>query len=267
MRVVKLRIGFYEKVFEDLLRSVPAWKTFWNHPLKSKSLNRQTFSDRIQQWKEKGKLSVLCLDDFESILKYPKEFDNGFFDNLQSLMEDNALMLVLTSRKKLNIYGDEHRFVSSFFNVAHTIELEELTTDDAIKLVRLSSNSSNTPVLSVDEQNHAQRWGKRHPYKLQLAGFYLVQARQQGKSIEWAKKEFSKQIADSKPGNKKWWRWIWNSFSKIGAFGLWLADVWNNGKTAVLGIVIVVIIVLAVVGVFNLQQIFEFLKNLLNLVK
>jgi hypothetical protein len=92
-------------------------------PLKAKPLHRQAFSNAIKQWKQQGVLPVLCLDDFESLLKRTEEFDNGFYDNLRSLMNDNALMLVVASRKELSVYGSEYRFVSQFFNLGSVIPL------------------------------------------------------------------------------------------------------------------------------------------------
>ncbi|MEH1816864.1 MAG: NACHT domain-containing protein [Nostoc sp.] len=150
--------GFYEAVAEGLLSHVPGWQQrSLQNCWKSKPLNRQAFSDAVKQWKQQGKLPVLCLDDFESLLKYPDKFDNGFYDNLRSLMDNsNALMLVVTSRKPLGVYANEHRFVSKFFNIAHTISLNELTTDEAIELSRLPTRSTNGAALSVDEQNHAR---------------------------------------------------------------------------------------------------------------
>lgn len=96
-------------------------------------------------------------------------------------MDSNALMLV---------YATDYHFISSFlntsfFNIGHTIYLKELTTDEAIELSRLPTRSTNGAALSVDEQSHAQQWGDRHPYKLQLAAYYLWEARQQGKPIKW----------------------------------------------------------------------------------
>jgi hypothetical protein len=43
-------------------------------------------------------------------VKPTQAFDNGFYDNLRSLMNDNALMLVMASRKELSVYGSEYRF-------------------------------------------------------------------------------------------------------------------------------------------------------------
>jgi len=152
---------FYEAVAEGLLSQVPLWQLKLQNPWKSKPLNRQAFSDAVKEWKQQGKLPVRCLDDFESLLKYPDKFDNGFYDNLRSLMDSNALMLVVASRKQLDVYANDYHFGSSFFNIGHTIYLKELTTDEAIELSRLPTRSSNGAALSVDEQSHAQQWGER----------------------------------------------------------------------------------------------------------
>ncbi len=65
-------------------------------------------------------LLVLCPDDFESLLKRTEEFDNGFYDNLRSLMNDNALMLVVASRQEVSVYGNEYRFVYACFSTSVT---------------------------------------------------------------------------------------------------------------------------------------------------
>jgi hypothetical protein len=111
-------------------------------------------------------------------------------------------MLVITSLKSLKIHGSENRFVSSFFNIAYCFKLAELNTDEAMQLTRLPTCSPDGAELSPQEQNCAQEWGHRHPYKLQLAGYFLWEARQQGKPIPWAKKQFEQQIAESKPSRQ-----------------------------------------------------------------
>ncbi|AVH70488.1 AAA family ATPase [Nostoc sp. 'Lobaria pulmonaria (5183) cyanobiont'] len=236
--------GFYEAVAEGLLSHVPGWQQrSLQNPWKTKPLNCQAFSDAVKQWKQQGKLPVLCLDDFESLLKYPDKFDNGFYDNLRSLMDSNALMLVVASRERLDVYANEHRFVSRFFNIAHTISLNELTTDEAIELSRLPTRSTNGAALSVDEQNHAQQWGNRHPYKLQLAGYYLWEARQQGKDIKWAKQQFKQQLADPKSKVKgKWWQsllgLLWDIPLRLGRVAAFIGASWDDVKSRITGMLI-----------------------------
>jgi hypothetical protein len=238
---------------------------------KSKPLNRQAFSDAVKEWKQQGKLPVLCLDDFESLLKYPDKFDNGFYDNLRSLMDSNALMLVVASRKQLDVYANEHRFVSSFFNIGHTIYLKELTTDEAIELSRLPTRSTNGAALSVDEQNHAQQWGDRHPYKLQLAGYYLWEARQQGKAIKWAKQQFEQQLADPKSKVKgKWWqlrlRWlVWDLPVRLGRIAKFIGGTVDDVSNWIIGMVILLLLVLVLVGVLHWNEVWDFVRDKLGI--
>jgi hypothetical protein len=58
-------------------------------------------------------------------LKRKEEFDNGFYDNLRSLMNDNALMLVVASRKELSVYGSEYRCLCLFFNLGYVLKNEK----------------------------------------------------------------------------------------------------------------------------------------------
>ncbi|MBK1989260.1 ATP-binding protein [Sphaerospermopsis aphanizomenoides BCCUSP55] len=264
-------IGFYQAVAQGLSNSVSGWQNWVNNALKRKSLNRQGFSEAIKQCEREGKLPVLCLDDFESLLKYPQEFDNGFYDNLRSLMDDNTLMLVIASRKKLDVYGSEYRFISSFFNIGHTLELKELTTDDAIQLLRLSNGSTNgVPVLSIDEQNNAQQWGKRHPYHLQLAGYYLVEARQQSKSVKWAKEQFEKQIADFKPNSKRqrwgWLRWVvWDLPVRLGSFAKFIGGTVDDVTNWIIGLVFLIMLALVFAGVLHWNEVWDFVREKLGI--
>lgn len=216
--------GFYQEVANGWGNFGSNRRFSLNNPLKPKLWNRQTFFEAIKAMEQQQVLPVLCLDDFESLFDYPQEFNDGFYDNLRSLMEDNALMLVVASRKPLKVYGEEHRYVSSFFNIAHCIVLRELTTDEAIELTRLPSRSSQGAVLSQDEQNHAQQWGQRHPYKLQLAGTCLWEAHQTGKPIKWAKQQFEQQINHPASGKQQsyWQKWLLFIFvdlpKRLGSF-------------------------------------------------
>ena len=263
--------GFYEAVAEGLLSHVPGrQQSSLQNPWKTKPLNRQAFSDAVKQWKQQGKLPVLCLDDFECLLKYPDKFDNGFYDNLRSLMDSNALMLVVASRKQLDVYAKEYRFVSSFFNIAHTIYLNELTTDEAIELSRLPSSTIGA-ALSVDEQNHAQQWGNRHPYKLQLAGYYLWEARQQGKAIKWAKQQFEQQLNVTPSGKQQWnWRsWLYFIFvavpKRLGSFIKLIGVTVNDVSSWIIGMVILVMFVLVLMRVLDWNQVWNFVRDKLGI--
>ncbi|BAY77140.1 hypothetical protein NIES25_36000 [Nostoc linckia NIES-25] len=264
--------GFYEAVAESLLSHVAGWQQRnLQNPWKTKPLNRQAFSDAVKEWKQQGKLPVLCLDDFESLLRYPDKFDNGFYDNLRSLMDSNALMLVVASRKQLDVYANEHHFGSSFFNLGHTIYLQELTTDEAIELSRLPSRSSNGAALSVDEQNCVQQWGDRHPYKLQLAGYYLWEARQQGKPIKWAKEQFKQQLTKAKSASNEqrwqlWLRWlVWDLPVRLGKIPQFIGVTVGDIGNWITGLVMLLLPVLVLVGVVRWNEVWDFVRDKLGI--
>lgn len=159
--------NFYKIVAQNLLScSAVQAKPILNQFLKQKPLDRIGFSRAITEFENQGLLPVLCLDDFENLLKYPKEFDNGFYDNLRSLMDNNVLMLILASCETLNVYADKYRFVSRFFNVGHVIKLGEFTPDEATEFTQLPdiTTKDKKPVLNADEQKCVSSWGKQHHY-------------------------------------------------------------------------------------------------------
>jgi len=263
-------IGFYQAVAEALLSRVSGWKLALRNPLKAKPLHRQAFSDAIKQWKQQGVLPVLCLDDFESLLKRTQEFDNGFYDNLRSLMNNSALMLVLASQKELILYVREYQFTSPFFNLGHVLKLGELTTDEAIQLVRLPASSIRgaPPALSFDEQRHAENWGKRHPYFLQLAGSCLWEARQQNKDIRWAKAQFEQQSSQfQSKSNGQWWhplRWlVWDLPMRLGSTAKFIGGTVDDVTNWIIGFVILTLLVLVVVGVLRWEQVKDLLQKAL----
>jgi len=263
--------GFYQAVAEALPSPIKSRPFNLANFLQPGAWNRETFSEAIRHCKQKRVLPVLCLDDFESLLDYPQQFNDGFYDNLRSLMEENALMLVITSLKSLTTHGSENRFVSSFFNIAHCFKLAELNTDEAMQLTRLPTRSPYGAALSPQEQNYAQEWGHRHPYKLQLAGYFLWEARQQGKPIPWAKKQFEQQIAESKPSRQgRGWRlWVYRIFvvgpRRLGN-GVKLIGTSVDDITAwIIGMAIVVMLVLVGVRVLQWNQIWDYVREQLGI--
>lgn len=274
--------NFYEIVAQELL-SCPAVqvKPILNQLLGENPLDRIGFSRAITEFEKQGLLPVLCLDDFESLLKYPKEFNNGFYDSLRSLMDNNVLMLILTSCETLNVYADKYRFVSSFFNVGHTIKLGEFNPDEAIKFTQFSNITAKEkkPVLSIDEQKCVHYWGKYHPYLLQLAAYYLWEARHNCKSIKWAKKQFEQQKKlfeeDKKRKSKslhlpsslrkeavqeKNIFWLFKRLPKIiGEF----VEALENVTKSIIGLVILTLLILVVVKILPVDTFIKYFRDLI----
>ncbi|WP_315790070.1 ATP-binding protein [Fischerella sp. JS2] len=263
----KTEMDFYEVVAEALLNRLALWKLQLRNPLQLQPLNRQAFSDAIKKWQQQQVLPVLCLDDFEVLLQRPQQFDHNFYNSLRSLMDDSALMLAIASRKKLGTYAAEKGLTSPFFNVGQTLVLRELTTDEAIQLTRLPDNTG-APALSIDEQNYAQQWGKRHPYELQLACKCLWEARYQDKDIKWAKEQFLQEINQSQSSSNhhwlqwQWLRWIvWDFPVRLGRVAKFIGANVDDTTNWIIGFVILILLIFVVVGLVNWEQVKDLLQK------
>lgn len=185
--------GFYQAVGRQLWsRPAVLRNPSLSEPLTVKPFNRLAFSAALGNWKRQGVLPVLCLDEFGPLFRYPQEFDNGFFDNLRSLMESHVLMLVVASHRKLDFYGRRHEFTSAFFEMKQVLQLGEFSHEEVKLLLRLPASTvvGATPALTAQEQRLAQQLGGRNPFLLQLACSYLWEARQLGRDPKWAKAQF-----------------------------------------------------------------------------
>ena len=272
--------NFYGIVARYLLScSAVQAKPILNQILQEKPIDRIGFSRAITEFENQGLLPVLCLDDFENLLKYPKEFDNGFYDNLRSLMDNNVLMLILASCETLNVYADKYRFVSRFFNVGHTIKLSEFTSDEAIELTKLSDMNANDkkPLLNAEEQKYVYSWGKYHPYLLQLAASYVWESRYNNKGIKWAKKQFEQQkklfeqdkkrksphlpyfLKKEKPEKNNIFWWFKKLPIIIGVF----VETLENFTKSIIGLVILSLLILVVVKVLPVETFVKYFRDLI----
>jgi hypothetical protein len=242
---------------EDGLYQAIAWQLWHNsnvqtnpalsEPLKVKPFNRLAFCAAMGQYKRLGVLPVLCLDEFGPLFRHPEEFDNGFFDNLRSLMESSVLMLVVASHRKLEFYQRRHKLTSAFFKLWQVLPLGELTEAEAQALVCLPTSTIKgaTPALSGQEQHFVRQLGGRHPYLLQLAASLLYEARESGRNVSWVKAEFQKE-ARRVPTS------MWKFPKRQGCLVKSLS-----------GVIILTLVVLIVIGVLNPTQLWELLQKVI----
>ena len=254
----------------------------------NKSFNRQEFGRAVKACREGGVLLVLCLDKFDVLFQNTGEFDNGFYDSLHSFINHSRLMLIVATLKKLEVYRQESQLTSSFFNVSQTIELTEFQEKEAEALVKLPYKAETqnplAPKLNIQEQKIARKWGKRHPYLLQLAGHCLWDARQMDKDTNWAKAQFDRQIkegiAPSPPAGNGLERaggfaLDWRDFRRVFLAGiLFLPRLFlktnrfiNNTLSEVTGfgaaLIVMVALGLAAFQIIDWSQVAEVLKQLL----
>lgn len=192
----QLEDGFYQAVARQLWHNLTVQRNpALLEPLKVQPFNRLAFCAAMGQYKRLGVMPVLCLDEVGPLFRHPEKFNDGFFDNLRSLMESRVLMLVVASHRRLEFYQRRHKLSSAFFKLWQVLTLGELTEDEAKALVNLPASTVQgaKPALSIEEQHLVRQWGGRHPYLLQLAASLVYEARQSGRDVSWAKVEFKKE--------------------------------------------------------------------------
>ncbi len=257
---------FYRAVARSLLRrSVVQTNSALATPLNSVSLQRQSFSDAIKAWQKEKVLPVLCLDKFEELLENKQEFDDYFYDNLRSLMNSNALMLIISSKQTLERYSKKHQLTSDFFNLGNVKVLTKLTEVEALDLVRLPD--INNPALSPERQKLALQWGERHPYLLQLAGRCLWEAQTQHRPDSWAKEEFL-QASQNVPQTFSWQKFVgkllWLPL-KLGRMARFTGDKFDDTGNLISGTVILIVLCLVVFKILPFEELVKLLKDALGI--
>ena len=276
----QLKSSFYRVVAEELCQNLEQRYSWFGQPrrliqaLKANNFDTESFEQAIVQFRDVGILPILCLDKIEALFKHPEEFNNDFYDNLRSLMDSNALMLVIASRKNLNVYSHRKKLTSSFFNLGQVIMLEGLTSNEARDLVRLPQTTTpgSQAVLNDNEQQIALEWGGKNPYLLQLAGLYLWEAKQSNQDINWAKKRFDRQAKGISIQRSIWRRcllllkWVfWSLPIKLGQAVKFIGTTLDELAAWVLGVFIVGILILAALKILPWESVIEAVKNALGI--
>lgn len=152
----------------------------------------QEFQDAIGLLKQRGIHPVICLDEFEELLD-ASSFSDEFFNVLRHLMSESALAFVIASTEPLSELVAPGKYTSPFFNIFTITELGEFTLDEVGLLLergrKCDRQFGDPDVLQM------RKLGGRHPYKLQLAGSLIYQAKAAG-SVDWrsVRRDFKAQL-------------------------------------------------------------------------
>lgn len=259
---------FYQAVADGLLKQRPVQSNeALQRPLRGTLLNRQSFSAAMAQWRGRGTLAVLCLDDFEVLLQDTETFEDGFFNALQSLMDRSALMLVAASRKPLEAYRAEMKRSSAFFKLARVIRLGELRSETETYGI-LNPAGEQDHILDAEAQAVALQLGQRHPYRLQLAGQCLWEARfLHHQDLNWAREQFWERLQGPRRA-PKWpgqlWkplRWIlWEAPLRIGKMAQLMGQRRDDSSYWLIGVTVLFLIGLLSMGIAR----FDHLKTLVS---
>jgi uncharacterized protein len=226
-------------------------------PLKVQPFDGGTFNQAMEAWKDAKVLPVICLDDFETLLKNVENFNDGFYDNLRYLINNNLLMLVIASRSKIEDYRRQYKLTSNFFNLTQHWELKVFPEQDASDLVRLPQGAA---VLTAPRQQKALDWGEKHPYLLQLAGMYLWEEQQQGLPEGWAEQKF-REAAQQVPRSQNILKQGFRAVIRLGKWGQQIGDGVDDAGNFFKGMAIIVMTVLVLAGVVKWSGFSSFFQN------
>jgi hypothetical protein len=141
----------------------------------------QEFQDAINLLNQGGIHPVICVDEFEELLN-SNSFSNEFFDVLRHLMSESALAFVIASTEPLSELVSPDKYTSPFFNIFTITEIGEFTAEEASLLIQRGHDCDRK--FSEFETLRMRDLAGRHPYKLQLAGSLIYQAKAAG-SVDW----------------------------------------------------------------------------------
>ena len=270
MAQVKTEEEFYQqlaKIWRDYapLQKNTAWQKIWH----ASSWTRSSFNNALKACQETVKtLLVVGLDDIETILRHAQNFDDGFYDNLRSVMGNNQLMLVIASLEPLKDYKHRYGLISMFFNQGQTLELKELETSEAETLLLWADKADFNP----QQKKKMRAWGKKHPYLLQLAGVCLWEAQEAGKNEQFAQQQFEKDkelnLSSAPLPRPRGFAKFLIPFQQLGRLADWFAEKWHHLHLAVIGIVIVVAVALILLSgtywsfIHLAEHPFEFFKQI-----
>jgi hypothetical protein len=161
--------GFCRALLERLLPHMPAvpGQEWALRALEQRPEPTLSETIRALEWAAQGGLRVvLLLDEFKDLLKYPDEFDDGFFGTLRSLYTHSRIALVMATRQPLTEIDGLNAY---FANGVDQQLLRTLPRDEAGELLRLPHDHPFT----AEEIRIGLDVGDDHPLRLQWAGFLL----------------------------------------------------------------------------------------------
>jgi len=262
--------SFYQAVAQALIhRPVVQGNPALVAPLQAGTLDRNGFSTAIEAWQAQKVLPVLCLDKFEELLAKPDQFTDDFYDNLRSLMDRNALMLVIASYRNLDVYKHKYRFLSSFFNLGQVLPVGGITETEATDLMRLPEHKipGATAALSPERQQLGLAWGGRHPLLLQLAGLWLWEAQKQNRPDEWARQKFeleAQRVPHSGVTMRRLKRPVrllgWLPM-KLGRMARFVGDKLDDTSNLIAGTFILIVAILVVLKIVPFEELLQRVKN------
>ena len=133
--------------------------------------------DLFEQIADCGLTTVLMMDEFEYVTQNPN-FGSDFFGGLRALaIHQNLPLLTATRRELVDLCHSEELKGSPFFNIFANIVLRPFSRTEVLEM--LDGYMAATPIqFSEREKELVLGLGGGYPFFTQMAGNYLVEAKQ-----------------------------------------------------------------------------------------
>jgi AAA+ ATPase superfamily predicted ATPase len=134
--------------------------------------------DVFEKSQQKGLTHVLLLDEFEYVTQNPR-FTPDFFGGLRALAIHHGVTLIpATQRELVDLCHSEEIKGSPFFNIFANVVLRPFSHAEVVDLLDGSLQASET-AFSDEEKQLVIEMSGGIPFLVQMAGYYLYEARLQ----------------------------------------------------------------------------------------
>jgi hypothetical protein len=135
------------------------------------------FEEAIRKARAWGGQPVAFLDEFEALGSRIEQFGDDLLESWRSLANDGQMAFVSTSARPLDEITQESGFTSSFYNVFAQMKLGEFADQEA---KAFADRAMRVGRLEATDAVFVQRVGGRHPLRLQVAAWHILEARRSG---------------------------------------------------------------------------------------
>lgn len=161
-------------------------------------------SERVEELAKKKRRPVLCLDEFGELTRRPEVFTADFFLELRSIAQ-TGMTIVTASREPLRTLLPGDNPVSPFFNIFAMLRLGPFPPSVAEQF--LLKQRPGVPPFDEPERRAILDFANGHPLSLQVASFYVLEAKLDGtplaEAIGKAADDLSQQQAADAPAVPK----------------------------------------------------------------
>lgn len=141
------------------------------------------FAEGVETMCRTGKRPVLCIDEFEEFTMRREAFTRDFFLTLRACSQDGMAILT-TSHQSLSRLSNSRDPISPLYNIFQFLPLMAFSEQDAADF--LTVFRSGVPAFSPDEKIRILDFARCHPLALQVACYYVVEAKERGESLSIA---------------------------------------------------------------------------------